>query len=199
MRVPLEVGEIPLENIQVILKPRIDLKGRVRVEGDRPPRLDGVQLFLTPADGSVLMEGGSGIAAPRPDGTFLFHGVAEGDYGVQADNLPEDCFLKEVLVSGRPAQDRILHLNEATANALELVLSDKGGRIEGVVKDDKQRAASSTTVVLVPDAAWRGQAELFRNRHFRSVWSLYDSRRPTRRLQVICLERRFGALELART
>jgi hypothetical protein len=162
VRVPLEVGETNLENINVILKPRIDLKGRIRVEGDRPQRLDGVQLFLSPADGAVLMEGGSGIAAPRPDGTFLFHAVAEGDYGVQADNLPEDSFLKEVLVSGRAAPDRIVHLSEATANALELVLSDKGGRIEGIVKDDKQRAVSSTTVVLVPDASRRGQAELFR-------------------------------------
>jgi hypothetical protein len=161
MRLPLEVGETDLDNVRVLLKPRVELKGRLKMEGDRPAHLDGMQLFLSPTDGSILMEGGSGIATAQADGTFVFHAVTEGDYAVQIGNLPEDCFLKDIFVSGRAAQDREVHVSETTANALEVALSDTGGRIDGTVKDDKQGPAPSVTVVLAPEAACRSQPDFF--------------------------------------
>jgi protocatechuate 3,4-dioxygenase beta subunit len=163
VRQPLEVGESNLDGIRLILKPRVDLKGRVRIEGERKVPLDGLRLFLSPRDDLVLMQGGTIVASPGADGSFVFQGVSDGDYTVQIDNLPENCYLRMVLTRDRLAADREIHVDETLAgSALDLLVSAAGGRVEGTVTDEQQRPASSLTVVLVPDAARRSRGDLFR-------------------------------------
>src|SRR5262249_2947991 len=71
--------------------------------------------------------------------------------------------LKNVIVGGRPSTDRQIHIGESGApGPLELVLSATGARVTGAVKDDKQQPVSNVAVVLIPEPARRGQADLFR-------------------------------------
>jgi hypothetical protein len=162
VRQTLEVGDANLEGVILALNPRMDLKGRVRVEGGQKLPLEGLRLFLMPRDGGVSMLGGSGMASVGADGSFLFHSVPHGDYQVDIENLPEDAYLKTVGLGDHPSEDRVLHINEATAGGgIELVVSSTGGSLTGSLTDDKQMPVANASVVLVPDAARRNRGDLY--------------------------------------
>jgi hypothetical protein len=157
----VEVGEADLDNVRLFLTARTDLKGRVRVEGDRKISLGGIPVLLAPLDNSAVMLAGAGFASIDAEGSLVFRSVTAGDYRVLIDSLPEDAFLKQVKLGDRPAEDGVLHL-EAAGIPVELLLSTAGGRVDGSLTGEQDKPAPDATVVLVPDATRRARGDLYR-------------------------------------
>ena len=163
VRQQLEVGESDLDNVRLYLKPRIDLKGRAQVEGDSEVSLKGLAIFLVPTDDAVVMLGGAGSGSIDAEGNFVFHQIADGDYAVRIDNLPEDSFVKAVRLGDRQAEKGAIHFEASAGSALDLLVSTAGGRLDGSLTDDKQKPAGNVMVVLIPDAARRSRGDLYRS------------------------------------
>ncbi|HKD79676.1 MAG TPA: carboxypeptidase-like regulatory domain-containing protein [Candidatus Angelobacter sp.] len=86
----------------------------------------------------------------------------ERRYRVNVLNLPEDYYLKAVLISGHevPADNMVL---SGVRGEMELVLSPTGGHIEGTLFDSQDQPVRGS-VLLMPDLADPGPAELFRRK-----------------------------------
>ncbi|HTX37100.1 MAG TPA: carboxypeptidase-like regulatory domain-containing protein [Bryobacteraceae bacterium] len=159
----LEVGESDLDNVRLYLSPRVEIRGHIRVEGDRKLSLAGLPIYLTPVDDSVLMMAGAGIGSVDDAGNFLFRAMSAGDYQVLIDKLPEDAFLKSLSVGNRPTDDMIVHFQGTPGTVLDLLVSAAGGRVDGTLTDDQQKPVANATVVLAPDGTRRSRGDLYRN------------------------------------
>jgi hypothetical protein len=98
----------------------------------------------------------------KADGSFLFPNVSDGEYRVDAWDLPEDCYLKSARLGGESVLETGLKVSSGqAAGSLEIVLSSPGGRVEGVVTKEGQPFGGGH-VVLVPEASRRTQMRLFK-------------------------------------
>lgn len=152
----VEVGEQGAENVEISPLPDFAVAGHVTLVSDG----------RTTASRVVVDFAGEGpmrrvdVSATTPEFKFEAQLRPEKRYHVNVLNLPEDCYLKSLLLSGHEAPPDYLVVN-GRRGELELVVSPFGGRIEGTLLDatDKPNRGS---VLLAPDGNDPGPPELFR-------------------------------------
>ena len=148
-REAIEVSDADVEGLGLVVGPGMDLKGRMRVEGNASLDLNLINISLQPREGMPLT--GSPRPSMKPDGSFVISDVTDGDYQLHVFGLPADFYLKAARAGANDVLTLDLNVNrKQPPGALEVVLSPNGGRVEGrVLKEDKP--FSGATVVLVPD------------------------------------------------
>ncbi len=159
-RLSIDVGESDVEAVEVTIAPGIELAGSVHVEGGK----------LTLTDLRVLLESrkefvffGGGGASIKKDGRFTIQNVGEGSYNLSVASLPENFYLKSVRAGGDELLDNGLTVAKGTAfPSVEVVISGAGGRVEGLVTNQKDLPISGALVVLVPEPARRAQTALYK-------------------------------------
>ncbi len=158
----IEVGDSDLAGISLTLSMGMDLPGRVRVEWDKEIDVSRLIANLWPRHFSFL---GVTSARVNPEGSFLLQNAPRDAHQVGLYGLPEDFYLKSVRLGDEEVTGRSIDLTGAGAppGPVEIVVSASGGRIDGVVKSEKDEPASSATVVLVPDSSHRRESYLFRS------------------------------------
>jgi protocatechuate 3,4-dioxygenase beta subunit len=160
-RTQVEVGEVNLNDAEVIVGPGASVSGHVRVEGKANPDFTKLTVALDAQDDLSSMGFAPDVSnvALRSDGTFTFHDVPEGSYHIKVLPLPDGYYLKP---SGEgDAVEAGVKVGRNHAATVELTLSTGAGRITGTVAKDQQPFAGAT-VVLVPDGARRGQPRFYR-------------------------------------
>lgn len=160
-RTSLEVGDVNVNDAEVITGPGTTVTGHVRIEGKSNADLGKMNVSLDPQDdlASLGFAPDESNVAVRPDGTFTFHDVPEGTYRINVRPLPNGYYLKP---SGEgDAIESGVKVGRNHAAAVEITLSTGAGRVNGTVAKEQQPSAGAT-VVLVPDPPRRGEARLYR-------------------------------------
>lgn len=150
------------------------LSGHLRFEG-APPQPNQYTVFLQdpddPDDVASMMSfsGGTVIARVDRSGDFRWPTVAPGRYVIGVSGAgSSDVFVKSVTVGNVNGNTGFTVSGPAT---IDVVMSSKGGMLEGIATD-KDQPANNTTVVAVPDERFRqirqryGLAETDQNGHF---------------------------------
>ncbi len=133
---------------------------QVRVEGDGKFDFQNLRVQLQPKEESFGM--GFRGADIKSDKTLLISNVSPGDYRLSVFGFPEDYYLKSASMGGYDVlEDGITITPGRAAERIELVISPRGGHIEGVVVDDNQQPVQAATVVLIPDPPRREQRRLY--------------------------------------
>ncbi len=166
-RQAIEVGGENLNGLHVALQAGSEVQGRLRLEDKvASAKFDFHDFFLAlrSADGdddmaSALSLGG-GFSNPvqvTAEGNFQWKSVPPGRYFVvlvaAGEGLP-NCFVKSAVAGGRDALDAGVMVNGGIL-ALDLVASDNGAVIEGLVTNHKGEAIGNATVVLIPEQRFR--------------------------------------------
>jgi hypothetical protein len=134
------------------------IRGRIRVEGELPPsaRLGSLRVTLAPGERSLATASNT---TAGEDGTFALPGSPEGTLRVTMPNLPPGLYLKEALLDGADALNTFTRFS--ASGQLELIVSSRGGLLDGVVTDDQRRPLQGIQTVLIPDNL-RHRPELFK-------------------------------------
>jgi protocatechuate 3,4-dioxygenase beta subunit len=167
----IEVKDSNLEHIEVVVGPGVDVSGRIRIEGNTAPDLTKEDLAkgLTNMTGALEPHEATSLAhltpdidtaSVKPDGTFVFREIPQGNYRIDFFPVPAGFYLHsggavDVLETGVA-----VGLGHSPA-VLELVLSAGAGQIDGTVESDEQ-AVPSASVVLVPEGKDRSQPNYYR-------------------------------------
>jgi hypothetical protein len=161
-RTSIEVKDTNVEHLDIVVGPGVDVRGRVRIDGDTGSNLGNMAANLSPLEPLSLANLTPDIdnASLKSDGTFLFREVPEGSYQINFFPIPAGFYLKssgaaDVLETG------ITVSPGHSPPVLEFVLSPGAGRIDGSVETDDQ-SAHGVSVVLVPDGKGRGQPNYYR-------------------------------------
>ncbi len=157
-RATVTVGETNLDAPDIVVFPGATVSGHVRVEGDKKLTLPHTFASLKPISPSD--SAGVETASVQPDGSFTFHDVPEGEYGLSLSPLPDGYYVK----SGRDTATPGIVVSHGHAPPAEIRLDAGAGRVQGVVYKDKdnQQVAPSVTVALIPDVARRNNSDNYR-------------------------------------
>ena len=150
------------------LTPSPVITGRIRVDGDTQGLQEWNLLgdpevrFLRPDEPGTLTFNGLGthpLSLSAKRGTFTLSGIADGDLRVTLPDLPQGFYLKDARLDGVDVLNAPFPLKTGT---MELVVSSGGGRIDGIVSDDRSHPMPYVQVVLVPNGS-RDRFELFKS------------------------------------
>src|SRR5262249_25109561 len=133
---------------------KVELRGRLSVDGEPTASLDRFSLQLMPADDDDNEKRyGFRRAQVNSDGTFAFQQVAPGTYAVGTSGgyrRGRGQYVKSVRFGTREVVETGFTVTEGTQPRLDVVLSSATGRIEGVVLDDKEQPVGGVDVVAIP-------------------------------------------------
>jgi 5-hydroxyisourate hydrolase-like protein (transthyretin family) len=160
-RLPVEVGGSHVENLILTLAPGVELKGRLRAEGQSEADLKEVQVMLEVQE--ALPMGGGNASHVKEDGSLTISGLSPDKYSLRVNGLPPGFYLKSARLGDSDALANGVDLSQGAGGALEIVVSSAGAKVEGLVVDDNQQPAPGLTVVLAPEESKRAQAHLFQN------------------------------------
>jgi hypothetical protein len=151
--VEISLFDSNVEDVRLALTRGFEVTGSVAWDSASTPvatrekpsiRLQGI--------GSFALAGFS-MAEVASDGVFTMQDVFAGRYRVVAEPMPENGFVKAVLLNGAPVPDGILDLSGGAEGArLKIVLSAFGGQISGRVEDERGAVPSLfDNVILFPE------------------------------------------------
>ena len=171
-RQSLQVAGSSVDGLRLAPQPGASVRGRLRLETrGSGRRFDLSQVFLAlqsnerADDLGILtpIEGFSNLARLLPDGSFEWKDVPPGNYYVQLAETEAnpDWFVKSELPGIRSVDASGIAVNGGTV-VLDLVVSDNGAVVDGVVTDRKGEPVANAVVVAVPERYLRGRVDRYR-------------------------------------
>jgi hypothetical protein len=158
----VRVGDADLKNVEIAIRRGVEVSGRILVDGKANIDLTRLTGALEPAQTSAIrgFMPEVGKASVKPDGSFAFQDVPDGNYRINFSPISAGFYLKagqtpDVLVTG------VTVIRGQPVQSLELTLSSGVARLEGTVMKDQQPFPGAT-VVLVPDSERRSQPSYYR-------------------------------------
>ncbi|HKE29750.1 MAG TPA: carboxypeptidase-like regulatory domain-containing protein [Bryobacteraceae bacterium] len=155
-RTPVQVGTLPVENVQLALGAPAEVDGHVTVEGDTDGKLDHSQVTFDPDVDAPLH------ATVRDD--MRFHmGLGPGHYAVYWGSGTR-YVLRRVQLEEKDITEEGLSISGSAKVQIEIVVAKDGAQIEGTVVNKEEKPVAGATVVLVPEPRLRTRAGLFKDR-----------------------------------
>ena len=172
-RSSIHVGDVDVDGLRIELEPAIDIPGSITTEGSASAAAAPLSLALYP-----LLAGAGRIASmdlPFPKGTFRLRNVSSDDFRVEVHPIlvvppsaliqtsMESAYVKSIRFGKADVLNDGLHLQSFSDGSLDIVISMRGGTIEGRVFDEDKKPATNAKVVLVPDSSRRKRGDLYKN------------------------------------
>jgi hypothetical protein len=155
-RQSVEVGNADVEGLQVTIAPGMSISGRVRWDGNAGFGGEDLSVMLRGVDNDF-----DAYARVEPDGSFTLTDVSDGGR-VHVFGEPPDAYLKSVTYAGMDALGEGFSPRAGVAASLDITLSSRGGRVQGMAADGDGLPSVGAWVVLVPDAKHRERGELYK-------------------------------------
>ena len=151
-----------LRGVDLILTPGWEMKGTIKVDGDAGGvNLNQIHVMLESEQTGMVFYGPRPHASVRDDGSFTLKDVTGGRYRLRAWSLPEGFYLKSARAGDADLIDKAADFGTLQGAAVEIVISPKGGLVEGSVKDEKGDPVTNGIVVLIPETSKRVNHALF--------------------------------------
>ena len=148
-RVPIDVGERDIDEIEVTLQPPVNIQGRVVFEGKRTPGSDLPELTL------MSTAGWEGRPIRLQEGlTFKLDGLTRGLYRFRVERI-SDPYIKRIRIGEQETADAAIDLTYGDPGEVTLFLSPNAAVVEGSVKNAKDEPAPRVLVTMVPETSRR--------------------------------------------
>jgi hypothetical protein len=169
IRTPIEVSGSDLIGLELQAETGGDVSGRLRMDGDEKVHWQELFVSLLPRSDSEeesptfgLPLGG--MAMINPDGSFEIKDAPGIDcqlgIGTNSDKF-RDYYTKSVLLGGREVADTGFTVSAGTR--LDVVVSAKGGGIEGTVVDADGKPVAGATVTTIPGSGKLGRPDAYQS------------------------------------
>jgi hypothetical protein len=158
--IPIEVRGEDL-NVDIVSHRSFDLSGRIRFEGARlpltPPRFTITIRSIDDPTSIVTQH-----ASIRPDTTFSFPPLPAGDFSLSIMSVPPPYFVKSVRLGAIDVLEKGISIRSTILDNLEVVLSNLGSQLTGLVLDAFEKPAPRSYVVLIPETQGLTRPDLYK-------------------------------------
>jgi len=139
----ITVHETPVSNVNLNLQPLLTVRGTFATNEKKV--LEGLIVALV---GTDLHN--RATFRVNPDGTFQApRPLPPDDYSIELQNSGDSVYLKAITTRGQKTNSSIVRIEESTN--LELAVSDKASKVEGMVRNADEKPIN-TCVVILADA-----------------------------------------------
>jgi hypothetical protein len=160
-------------DLQLVAGLSVWIEGRVVREDGRPLPFDPTDIeMVTEQRTGQLGTQAAGSGNVAADGTFSMRSGA-GTMSLRLSGLPPRWFVRSLRLDGVDVPDTAFEVAPDGRRRLEIVLSDRVGRLSGIVTDREARAVSNALIVIYPEdrARWNN-IRLWENvRNIRTTFS----------------------------
>jgi protocatechuate 3,4-dioxygenase beta subunit len=129
------------------LEPGVDVAGSLRIEGEAAARQGEYQVELSPGE-SISRNEPRPTASVRADGTFVVNSVVPGVWDIGVTPIPPGGYIKAMRLGDEDVLTEDMIIGPRTAAPLRIVVSTRGGVLEGRVKRSEE--AARAIVLLAP-------------------------------------------------
>ena len=157
-----------MDGVVLTMANPVAITGRLSLEGSMPsgsPGLNSYRVQLRPSMDGVLA---TNVGGPTPlsqsssqDGAFRVDNVLPGEYRLSVTPLPPDVYVKQARFNQADVLNKPMQFSVSETGTMDIVLSNRGGQIDGIVSDEKQHAASGIQAVLIPERV-RDRVDLYK-------------------------------------
>jgi hypothetical protein len=157
----LDVLNADVDGLMLSLAQGTDIPGHLLWDGK--PSLEGerVSIFLSREESEEYGRGG--WAQVEENNQFTMKEVSQGTFRINVNGISKDCYVKDVHFGETPLPDHLLHVKRGLVGSLEITLSSKGARIQGMVTNSESTPVAGVWVVAVPEESKRSLRELFKS------------------------------------
>ena len=164
VQVPIDVGSQDLEGVVLNLAPGVNIPVQLRIE-EQPDLttlngFDRIRVYLRPSTTSAST--GNQRVNFTPEGTSTIENVSAGEYRVSVSMPQPEYIIKDARFEGADVLVNPWQINGRTSGTLSVVISPRGGLIEGNLLDGLQKPVTGNAVVLIPDQG-RDRPELYKS------------------------------------
>jgi len=160
-------------DLKLVAGPSVWIDGRIVREDSQPVPFDLTNLQMTTEQQtSQFGFNSAGSANVAADGTFSMRSGA-GTMSLRVSGLPPRWFVKSLRLDGADVTDTTFELSPDGRRRVEIVLSDRVGRLAGEVTDREARAVSNALIVVFPEdrARWNDMRLSDKMRVIRTTFS----------------------------
>lgn len=160
-QITIEMPSADLNDVVLTLKPGVTVPVRLSLEGTDFASVKGmedVRVTLAPE-----VEGRSYRQSTRlnAEGVARIDNVMPGEYRAGVDQPKStELYVKEILYGRTDALNEKVLIGDQTPNGISVLLSTKGGQVQGTLTDALAQPVSGVEVMLIPDD--RDRTRLFR-------------------------------------
>ena len=126
-----------------------ELSGTFRIEDKLTANVKDIQVTIEPQE---IFSVSPPKVAVGDDGKFTLKDVPPDRYLVHHTGGAESLYMKSVRYNGLEVGDDGLDLSGGVKGSVDILMSDKGGQVDGSVVGDDGNPVSGVTVVLIPDS-----------------------------------------------
>lgn len=164
--IPVEVADRDLEGIDLAPMLRPDITGKITWEGAPSPNPGTTpRIVLRPEPGDTSLSASAPIGANVDEsGSFRIRSAPQGNYQVQAANLPPGFYVKSARLGNAGVTSMRLDLSQPQAGTLTVVVSNHGGALEGNVESN--RAGLQVFAIADGNPWWSKTAVTSDNGHY---------------------------------
>jgi hypothetical protein len=179
-RTTFEAGSEDVSGLSVLLRPGVELRSYVTIDGSAAAAANNVRVALQPSDNSRSIPGylgGSGTPVVGQDGFIAIPFVNEGLYRFQVTISPAtargqnsipggatllNAYVEDIREGGLSVYDKGLLVGKEAPRPIEVVIRTNGSGVQGTVNDSKLQPKAGATVVLVPAQDRRQNIALYK-------------------------------------
>jgi hypothetical protein len=164
IRIPLEVADKEVDDIKVPITPAGSIKGRIVLAEDatRPDNLDLSAFSLGAGSNEPLPFQLNANAHVDKNGEFAAEHVSEMKLFLRDQVLNDTWFISSARFNGSDAIANGFSVQPGEEGVLEVVISNAGGSLAGVVKDKQEKPVPAGRIALLPEPALRANPFLVR-------------------------------------
>ncbi|PWT78008.1 MAG: hypothetical protein C5B58_15885 [Acidobacteria bacterium] len=156
----VDVGNADVNGVTITIGPGVTIPGRISWEGKPSWEGDDATVTAEPIQSGLFWGGRSHVDS---EGQFSLKDVPQGAFRIRVAGLSKDCYIKEIRQGESVLADDVLRVTRGSASPLEITVSSRGGRVEGVVTNEANLPTVGVWVVAVPEETKRKMQRFFKS------------------------------------
>jgi hypothetical protein len=151
----IEVGDHDVSDVELVLHPKLEISGSVRLEGNPPPAEHRGQMRVNLSN----FEAGLSVDAEvNSDGTFALK-ASPAVYQISA-GCEASAYLKSARFGDQDVSSGKIDLTQQSARTLNIVCGTDVGQIQGAVQNENGEPAAQALITIVPDEEHQQRMDL---------------------------------------
>jgi protocatechuate 3,4-dioxygenase beta subunit len=157
----VDVVNADVDHLSLVIAPGVNIPGQLLWDGKPSLESERATIYLAPEESGFIVRGGE--AHVEENNQFILKEVPQGTFRITVDGLSKDSYIKEVQFGETILPDHILHAKRGLTGRLDITISTKGARLEGIVANDESLPVAGVWVVAVPEESKRSLRYLYKS------------------------------------